>query len=110
MLYQALKNWADFDQIAIVAYNDQTTLDALQVVQDLNMASHVAVVGHAASDLVIEKIDGDSSLIACTLSYPEKYGAILFEVVTRMLNHERVLAKNHVPLGLLQAAPTGDRG
>ena len=104
VLYQALKNWADFERIAIVGYNDQTTLDALQVVEDLNMAGQVAVVGHAASDLVIEKMNDTSSLIACTLSYPEKYGAVLYDVARRMLDHERVPAKNHVPLGLLQSS------
>jgi ABC-type sugar transport system substrate-binding protein len=102
-LYEALRNWDEFNKIAIVAYNDQTSLNALQVVQDLNMEHKVVIVGHAASDIVIDKIKAQTPLIASTLSYPEEYGTILLDVAKRMLNGEQTPTRNHVPLGMLKS-------
>jgi len=102
-LYETLHNWDEFNKIAVVAYNDQTSLNALQVVQDLNMEHKVVIVGHAASNIVIEKIKAQTPLIASTLSYPEKYGTILLDIAKRMLNGEKIPARNYVPLGILKS-------
>lgn len=102
-LYETLRNWDEFNKIAVVAYNDQTSINALQVVQDLNMEHKVVIVGHAASDIVIEKIKAQTPLIASTLSYPEKYGTILLDVAKRMLNGEKTPTRNYVPLGMLKS-------
>jgi hypothetical protein len=52
---------------------------------------------------VIEKIKAQTPLIASTLSYPEKYGAILLDVAKRIVRGDQVPPRNYVPLDLLKS-------
>jgi ABC-type sugar transport system substrate-binding protein len=103
LVHDALLEWANFNRIAIVAYNDQTALTALRAIEATGAQDRVVMVGHAASAVVIEQIEAGTPIVASTLSYPDKYGPLIIELAVRMINHERVPLKNHVELGMLKA-------
>jgi ABC-type sugar transport system substrate-binding protein len=97
-----LKSWKDFHHIAVVGFNEVSTMGVIDMVNQLGMADQVAIVGHAASNLLRKELKKpDTRVIAATACYPEKYGPGLIDLAHRILNGERVPSRNYTQMELL---------
>lgn len=98
----ALRNWSGVERIAIICQNDKIAAGVLEGARDLGREQHVAVLSYDGTDLAIAEFEKpDSRLIVSPSFQPQRYGQQLIELARRILNGERVPARNYVdPLNL----------
>ncbi|MEZ4670868.1 MAG: substrate-binding domain-containing protein [Anaerolineae bacterium] len=85
-----MQRWNDVQRIAIIGFNDETALGALDAARALGRESHVVVVGQGGNLAPIELSNPKSRLIASTAYFPESYGPRLVKLALQMLNNEKV--------------------
>lgn len=106
MTHKLLQSWSEHKRIAVVGFNEESTLGAADAVADLARDQHVVIVGHAASHLSVRAMQAvDTRIIAATATSPEKYGEYLTQLILRIQNKERLKPHHHIPLQLI-TAPT----
>lgn len=88
---EALNLMPDAQRIAIVSFNDEAALGALQAARNENRESDVVIVGQGADRLIRGEIrDAQSRLIGSTAYMPERYGEKLMDLALKILREESV--------------------
>lgn len=78
-------------RIAIVSFNDEAALGALQAARNENREWDVVIVGQGADRLIRGEIrDAQSRLIGSTAYMPERYGEKLMDLALKILREESV--------------------
>lgn len=104
MTENVLKRWRDKPRIAIIGFNEESTLGAQDTVTALGMEDQVAIVGHAASDILMDMLEtNDTQIIASTATYPDDYGKPLIELALQMLEGKPYKRKNHILVDVLHS-------
>ena len=97
---EALSAMPDSHHIAIISFNDEAALGALQAARSADRESDVVIVGQGVDRLVRSEIrDTQSRLIGSTAYMPERYGEKLMELALKILHGELVppaVYMNHV--------------
>ena len=97
---EALSSMPDSRHIAIISFNDEAALGALQAARNADRESDVVIVGQGADRLVRSEIrDTQSRLIGSTAYMPERYGEKLMELSLKIVRGESVppaVYMNHV--------------
>lgn len=97
---QVLNTLPDSHHIAIISFNDEAALGALQAARKADREADVVIVGQGADRLVRGEIrDPQSRLIGSTAYMPERYGEKLMELALQILHGESVppaVYMNHV--------------
>ena len=96
-----LERWDGVHRIAVLGFNDDTALGALDAARELGRENDVAVAGQGA-DLAVEEFKRPGTrLVASTAYYPERYGEQVIALALRMLNGERVPRENLIDPGCI---------
>jgi ribose transport system substrate-binding protein len=97
---KALSALPDSHHIAIISFNDEAALGALQAARNANRESDVVIVGQGADRLIREEIrNPQSRLIGSTAYMPERYGEKLMDLALKILRGDSVppaVYMNHV--------------
>jgi ribose transport system substrate-binding protein len=97
-----LSTWRDHNRIAIVGFNEDSTIGALDAAKSLGMSQQIVVGGHGASQMLMDRMkEPDTRLAATTAYYPEQYGEPLLDMALRVINKERSARTTYVPVDLL---------
>lgn len=89
-----LQRWSDVSRIAVIGFNDETALGALDAARDLGREADMIVVGQGGNLAPAEICRDNSRLIASVAYYPEQYGERLVDLALRMLTGEKVSREN----------------
>ncbi len=96
----ALKAMPNSHQIAIISFNDEAALGALQAARSADREADVVIVGQGADRLIRGEIrDPKCRLIGSTAYMPERYGEKLMDLALKLLRGESVppaVYMNHV--------------
>lgn len=95
-VYSVLQRWTDSRRIAIIGFNDETAVGALDAARRLGREEDVAVVGQGANLAQAEFRNPNTHFVASTAYYPERYGAQLVDLAVRILNGEKVPRTNYI--------------
>ena len=91
LVVEALACLPDEHRLAVIAYNDSTTMGALAAVQQTGRESAVIIVGQGADRRVREAIRHPGSRVAGATAYwPEKYGEKLINLALKIIRGEQV--------------------
>jgi ribose transport system substrate-binding protein len=100
-VYTVLQRWGDIRRIAVIGFNDETALGALDAARALGRESDMVVVGQGGNLVLDEFRKPGSRFIASVAYYPEQYGPRLVDLALHMLQGERVAREHfieHSPL------------
>lgn len=87
----ALANLLDVHHIAIICFNDDAAIGALNAAYRLSRENDVVIVGQGADRRVREELrKPDSRIIGSTAFMPEKYGEKLIELAQKILRGEPI--------------------
>lgn len=77
--------------IAIISFNDDAALGALEAARMAYRAEEFLIVGQGADSRLRDELRrGDSRIVGSTAFYPEQYGERLLEIAHRLMNGEPV--------------------
>lgn len=97
---QALKTMPDTHHIAVISFNDEAALGALQAARNADREADVVIVGQGADRLIRGEIRAPKSrLIGSTAYMPERYGEKLMDLAIKILRGDSVppaVYMNHV--------------
>ena len=83
---QLLESLPDFYRFAVISFNDEAAVGAIQAARALNREREIAVVGQGGDQLGrAELCRAGSPLIGTTAYMPERYGVKLIEIATNIL-------------------------
>ncbi|MCL4266317.1 MAG: substrate-binding domain-containing protein [Anaerolineae bacterium] len=86
---QLLSTMLDSHHIAIISFNDEAALGALQAARNADREPDVVIVGQGADRLIRGEIrNPQSHLIGSTAYMPERYGEKLMELALKILHGE----------------------
>jgi len=108
-----LQSWQSAERIAIIGFNEDSTMGALDAAQQAGCEQNVVAVGHGADKLLKTELKRSGSrLIAATDYHADEYGPQLVDLSLRMLQKERLPQENFVDISLLvaDALKRGDVG
>ncbi len=87
----ALRQLPDFHKIAVICFNDDAALGALQATRKANREQDVVIVGQGADRRVREEmLQPDCRIIGSTAYDPEEYGEKLITLALKILNGQQV--------------------
>jgi ribose transport system substrate-binding protein len=90
-MLQALQELPAARRLAVISFNDDAAFGAIGAARELGREGDVVIVGQGADRVVREEIrHPESRIIGSTAYWPEKYGAKLIQVATKILNDEPV--------------------
>ncbi len=90
-MLNALKRLPEAHRLAVLSFNDDAALGALQAAQKLNREEAVVIVGQGADRRVREELRHPTSrIVGSTAFMPEKYGAKLLDIALKILRGEPV--------------------
>jgi ribose transport system substrate-binding protein len=96
-----LERWSGLHRIAMIGFNEDTTLALLEAARKSGRLEDVAVVGQGANRTALQELRRpDTRLIATTGYRPDAYGPHLIDLARRILSGERVPPYNYVELDL----------
>lgn len=96
-----LQQWDGCHRIAIIGFNEESTLGALDAISLAKREADVAVVGQGADKDALVALQVPGTRLVATTSYrPDTYGARIVDLALRMLNRERVPQENYIDLEL----------
>jgi ABC-type sugar transport system substrate-binding protein len=93
-----LERWAEYDRIAIIGFNEESTLGALDAARQIGCEDRVVAVGHGASQLAGELKREHTRLIGAVGYRPHDYGKHLIDLALRILRRESVPMRNYIEL------------
>lgn len=86
-----LQSWAQYEHIAMVGFNADSTFGLLDAAAHIGISDKVVVVGHAADDDILAEVQKpDSPVIAVSHYDPAKYGAEIYKLVEMVRRGERL--------------------
>jgi ribose transport system substrate-binding protein len=91
-----LTRWSAHRKIAVIGFNDETALGALDAARAVGREGDLVAVGQGADAAISEFRKPDTRLIASTAYFPERYGAHLLDLARRMHAGETVPRKNYI--------------
>ncbi len=87
----ALRNLPAGQRLAVLSFNDDAALGALDAARSLGRAQEMAIVGQGGDRLMREELSRpDTRVIGSTAFYPDKYGGQLISLALRILRGEPV--------------------
>jgi len=90
-MLQALQELTAARRLAVISFNDDAAFGVICAARELGREGDIVVVGQGADRIVRKEIrHPESRIIGSTAYWPEKYGAKLIQVATRLLNGEPV--------------------
>jgi ribose transport system substrate-binding protein len=90
-VYRSLQSLPRASKTAILSFNDNATMGALQAVRSLRRQAQVAIVGQGADRRVRREIRRHgSSVIGATAFWPERYGQKLIDLALKIIKGEPV--------------------
>lgn len=89
-----LERWSDYHRIAVIGFNDDTALGALDAARDAGRENDLVVVGQGATLALNEFRHSNPRFIASTAYFPERYGEHLVELALRILRGDSVPRRN----------------
>lgn len=90
-LVKVLEARPDVRRVAVICFNDDAAIGALQAARRLNREEHVVIVGQGADRRVRQELRRPGSRIIGSTAYrPERYGEKLLELALKVLNGESV--------------------
>ncbi len=88
---KALETLKDCQRIAVLSFNDDAAIGALQAARKLGRENEVVIVGQGADRLLRNEIRRpNSAVIGSTAYMPERYGAQLLDLALKILAGEPV--------------------
>jgi ribose transport system substrate-binding protein len=94
-----LDQWSMYHRIAVVGFNEDSTIGILEAARRCNRESDVIVVGQGADKAAVEALRAPNSRLIATTGYrPDTYGPQLIDLSRRILHSEKVPAENFVKL------------
>jgi ribose transport system substrate-binding protein len=86
-MLQALQELPDARRLAVISFNDDAAFGAICAARELGREGDVVIVGQGADRILRKEIrHPESRLVGSTAYWPEKYGAKLIQVATKILN------------------------
>ena len=86
-----LKEWPEARRLAVISFNDNAAIGALNAVCKLHRQADVAIVGQGADRRVRETLrDPQSRIIGSTAYWPEQYGEKIIPLALKILRGEPV--------------------
>ncbi|MFT7587582.1 MAG: ribose transport system substrate-binding protein [Cellvibrionaceae bacterium] len=83
---KALHNLSVAEKVAVISFNDEAAVGAVQAARELGRSEEIVVVGQGGDRLGREELRRpDSRLIGTTAYMPENYGAKLIEIAVNIL-------------------------
>lgn len=99
-----LRRWTDYHRIAMIGFNEDTSLALMDAARTLGRLNDVVAIGQGADRAALDELRRpDTRLIATTGYRPYAYGAHLVDLALRILRGERVPTNNYVELDLFTA-------
>jgi ribose transport system substrate-binding protein len=90
-MLQLLKGFSHRQNLAVISFNDEAALGALNAARKARWEEQVVIVGQGGERLLRKEIrQPHSRIIGSTAYWPEKYGEKLVEVALRLLKGEPV--------------------
>jgi len=94
-----LERWLEFNRIAVIGFNEESALGALDAVRSAERESDIVLVAHGADEAALEELRRpDTCLIGAVGYRPHQYGEYLADLVVRLLSGERVPQRNYIDL------------
>ena len=88
---EALAALPDGRRIAVLSFNTDAAMGALQAARSLDREEDVVIVGQGADRLLLDEIrEPNSRVIGSTTYMPERYGAQLIDLALQILRREAV--------------------
>jgi ribose transport system substrate-binding protein len=96
-------------RIAVLSFNDDAAMGALEAARALDLEDHIVIVGQGADRRVREELSRTGSRILGSTTYsPEKYGEKLIPLALRILRGESVPPAVYVEHTFIKAVSQGD--
>jgi ribose transport system substrate-binding protein len=90
-VYEYLQTAPDARRIAVICFNDDAAIGALQAARRLDREDDVVIVGQGADRMIQDEIRRPHSrIVGSTAFLPERYGEKLTEIAVRILQGEQV--------------------
>lgn len=99
-----LRRWSDVHRIAVIGFNDETAVGALDAARKLGREEDVIAVGQGGNLIAEEMANPNPRMVASVTYHPEQYGSQLLPLAMRMLTGERVARENYITHEPLTAA------
>jgi ribose transport system substrate-binding protein len=101
---RVLTELPDAHRLAVVSFNDSTTMGALDAAREAGREADVVIVGQGADRRVRQEIRRPGSRVAGATAYwPERYGERLLNIALRILHDESVPPAVYIDHVLLNA-------
>ncbi len=105
----SLEKITDVHHIAIISFNDDAAIGALNAARRLHRLPDVAIVGQGADRRVREELhDSNSRIIGSTAYQPELYGEKLIALAQRILRSEPVPPAVYMEHEFVRALPVAE--
>ena len=85
-----LQRWADVHRIAVIGFNDETAIGAIDAARQLGRENDIIAVGQGGNLIAEEAKLPNPRMVASVSYHPEQYGESLMALAMRMLAGERV--------------------
>ncbi|MBI5957814.1 MAG: substrate-binding domain-containing protein [Chloroflexi bacterium] len=86
-----LDEFPEFHSLAVVCFNDEAAVGALEAARELNRENDVLIVGQGADRRLRDELRRASSpIIGSTAYWPEHYGSRLIDIAVQILNDKPV--------------------
>ncbi len=91
-----LKRWSDTNRIAVIGFNDETAVGALDAARSLGRENNIIAVGQGGNLIAQEMSHLNPRMVASVAYHPEQYGRNLLKLALQMLAGERVPRENYI--------------
>jgi ribose transport system substrate-binding protein len=99
-----LHRWDTIHRIAVIGFNDDTAIGALDAARELGRADDMVAVGQGGNLIAEESARPNPRMVASVSYHPEQYGRQLMALAMRMLANERVSRENYIDHECLTAS------
>lgn len=91
-----LKRWSDVHHIAVIGFNDETAVGAIEAARQLGRENDIITVGQGGNLIANELQHPNPRMVASVAYHPEQYGEHLMDLAMRMIGGERVARENFI--------------
>lgn len=96
-MLKQFKKFGDENHLAVLSFNDDVGIGALNAARKLGIESKIVIVGQGADRLARPEIrQRDSRFIGSTTFMPEKYGEKIIDIALKILNGQAVPPATYV--------------
>lgn len=103
-----LNSWAQYERIAVVAFNADSTFGFIEASQQVGCVDKVAIVGHIADSALLNEIQKpDTRVVAVSHYDPSNYGEELMRLVDDFRQGKRLPSRTLMDVDLHKSAIYG---